>query len=266
MDSNTYNRLTIVISSATGECITDPSRRTPVTFGENMRSGCKIRWAQSRNKKVLLRERKRHTARRVAIAISCYSGGGGSLDKNFSPSLNMYQAKSGVKNFSLYWGGGGGPRQNFFFPVWTCIKPNLVSKIFPFTGGGGPSTKNFFPSLNMYQAKIWCQKFFPLLGGGGSLDKNFFPVWTYIKPNLVSKIFPFTGGGGPSTKNFFPSLNIYQAKSGVKKFSLYWDRVPPPENMRPGTPPPENLRPGTPPEQTHTCENITSRRTYVRGR
>ena len=64
-------------------------------------------------------------------------GVGGSLDKIFSPSLNMYQAKSGVKNFSLYWGGGGVPRQNFFYPVWTCIKPNLVSKIFPFTGGGG---------------------------------------------------------------------------------------------------------------------------------
>ena len=57
------------------------------------------------NKKVLLRELKRHTARRVAVAISSYSGGGGwggSLDKNFFPSLNMYQAKSGVKNFSLY--------------------------------------------------------------------------------------------------------------------------------------------------------------------
>ena len=39
------------------------------------------------NKKVLLRERKRHTARRVAIAISCYSRGM----------------------------GGGVPHQNFFF-------------------------------------------------------------------------------------------------------------------------------------------------------
>ena len=41
----------------------------------------------------------------------------------------MYQAKSGVKIFSLYWGGGV----------------------------GGPSTKNFFASLNMYQAKsgVW---------------------------------------------------------------------------------------------------------------
>ena len=64
-----------------------------------------------RNKKVLLRERKRHTARRVAIAISSYSGGrgGGPLTKNFFPSLNMYQAKSGVKNFSLYCGRGGVP-------------------------------------------------------------------------------------------------------------------------------------------------------------
>ena len=28
--------------------------------------------------------------------------------KDFFSSLNMYQAKSGTKNFSLYWGGGGG--------------------------------------------------------------------------------------------------------------------------------------------------------------
>ena len=129
------------------------------------------------NKKVLLRERKRHTARRVAIAISCYSG------------------------------GGGVPWQKFFFPVWTGIKPNLVSKIFTFTWGGG---------------------------------------------------------GVPSTKIFFPSLNMYQAKSGVKNHSLYWD-PPPPQNLRPGTlpqkiwdlgpppwksetwDPPENLRLGTPP-------------------
>ena len=68
-----------------------------------------------KNKKVLLRERKRHTARRVAIAISCYSG------------------------------GGGVPWQNFFFPVWTCIKPNLVSKIFPFTETGYPPPKNLRP-------------------------------------------------------------------------------------------------------------------------
>ena len=53
------------------------------------------------NKKVLPRKHKRHTARRVAIASPCYSGGG-PLTKNFFPSLNMYQAKSGVKNFSLY--------------------------------------------------------------------------------------------------------------------------------------------------------------------
>ena len=35
------------------------------------------------NKKVLLREHKTHTARRVAIASPCYSREGGSLDKNF---------------------------------------------------------------------------------------------------------------------------------------------------------------------------------------
>ena len=99
----------------------------------------------------------------------------------------------------------------------------------------------------MYQAKSGV-KIVSLYWGGGSLDKNFFfPVWTCIKPNLVSKIFPFTGGGGggSSTKNVFPSLNMYQAKSGVKKFSLYWDRVPPPDLdlgppwPGPGIPPPD---------------------------
>ena len=62
----------------------------------------------------------------------------------------MYQAKSGVKNFSLYWGRGG-PSTKIFFPVWTCIKPNLVSRIFPFTRGRGvlwvpPQTWDWEPS------------------------------------------------------------------------------------------------------------------------
>ena len=121
-----------------------------------------------KDKKVLLRERKRHTARRVAIAISCYSGG--VPRQKFFPSLNMYQAKSGVKNFSLYWGGGGG-------------------------GGWGSLGKKFFPQSEHVSSQIWCQKFFPLLGG--------------------------EGGGSPLAKNFFPSLNMYQAKYGVKNFSLY---------------------------------------------
>ena len=181
------------------------------------------------NKKVLLRERKRHTARRVAIATPSYSGGEGSLDKNFFSSLNMYQSKSGVKKFSLYHGGslykkkifqsehisiqiwcqkffpllvgegGGVPRRKFFFPVWTCIKPNLVSKIFPFTGGGG----------------------------GVPWQKNFFPVWTCIKPNLVSKIFPFTGGGGSLNKKFFFQSEHVSIQIWCQKvFPLPWGGVP----------------------------------------
>ena len=66
---------------------------------------------------------------------------------------------------------------------------------------------------------------------------------------------------------------MYQAKSGVKNFSLYWDRVAPPrksetwdppKNLRPGTPP-KNLRPGTPPWiDTHVWKhNLPS---YVRTR
>ena len=37
---------------------------------------CSTLVKKSINKKVLLRERKRHTARRVAVASVCYSGGG----------------------------------------------------------------------------------------------------------------------------------------------------------------------------------------------
>ena len=86
------------------------------------------------NKKVLLRERKRHTTRRVAIA-SPWGGRGGPPTKNFFPSLNMYQAKSGVKKFSLYWGGGS-------------------------------LDKKFFSQSEHVPSQIWCQKIFPLLKPG----------------------------------------------------------------------------------------------------
>ena len=135
------------------------------------------------HKKVLLRERKRHTARRVAIASPCYSGErGGSLDKNFSSQSEHVSSQIWCQKFFPLLGGV--PRQNFFF--WS----------------------------EHVSSQIWCQKFFPLLGGG-SLDKT-----------------------------FFSGLNMYQAKSGVKNFSLYWDWVPP-LDLRPGTPP--DLRLGTPP-------------------
>ena len=57
---------------------------------------------------------------------------------------------------------------------------------------GGSLNKKFFSQTEHVSSLIWCQKFFPLLGGMGSLDKK-----------------------------FFPSLNMYQAKSGVKNFSHY---------------------------------------------
>ena len=189
------------------------------------------------NKKVLLRERKRHTARRVAIAIPCYSGGGtgGPSTKNFFPSLNMYQAKSGVKNFSLYWGGGC-PSTKIFFPSLNMYQAKSGVKNFSlYWGRGGYLDKKIFPQSEHVSSQIWCQKFFPLLRGGVSLDKNFFsqsehvssqiwcqkffpllgeggvprqknfpPVWTCIKPNLVSKNFPFTGGDVPRQKIFSP--------------------------------------------------------------
>ena len=123
--------------------------------------------------------------------------GGGSLDKNFFSTLNMYQAKSGIKNFPLYWG----------------------------VGGGSLDKKFFFQSEHV-SSQIWCQKFSPLLGGG-SLYKNFFSSLNMYQAKSGVKKFSlywWGGGGCPLTKNFFSSLNMYQAKSGVKNFSLYWGR------------------------------------------
>ena len=112
------------------------------------------------NKKVLLRERKRHTARRVAIASPCYSRGGGrSLCKNFFQSEHISSQ------------------------IW-------CQKIFPLLGGGGPSTKIFFPSLNMYQAKSGVKKF-SLYWGGGSLYKNFFSQSEHVSSQICcQKFFP----------------------------------------------------------------------------
>ena len=142
----------------------------------------------------------------------------------------MYQAKSGVKNFSLYLGGGGGgkiPRQKFF--SWS----------------------------EHVSSQIWCQKFFPLLGGGGGVPstKIFLLVWTCIKPNLVPKIFPFTGAGGggrkkvPWQKNFSQPEHVSSQIWCQKIFPL----------LRPGTSPP-------PPPRTDTHlwkHNLPS---YVRTR
>ena len=78
----------------------------------------------------------------------------------------------------------------------------------------------------MYQAKSGVKNFFPLLGGGGPLTKIFFPSLNMYQAKSGVKNFPLYWGGDPSTKIFFPSLNMYQAKSGVKNFSLYWGGVP----------------------------------------
>ena len=40
------------------------------------------------------------------------------FEKNFFSSLNMYQAKSSVKNFSLYWEGGGVPLKKLLRMSW----------------------------------------------------------------------------------------------------------------------------------------------------
>ena len=184
--------------------------------------------------------------------FSLYWWGGESLDKNFFSSLNMYQAKSGVKNFSLYWGGS--LDKKFFFRSEHVSSQIWCQKFFPLLGGGsldktkfsslnmyqaksgvknfslywgrGPLTKIFFSSLNMYQAKsgvknFSTKNFFPFNWGGESLNKNFFFQSEHVSSQIwCQKFFPLIGGGSPSTKTFFSSLNMYQAKSGVKNFSL----------------------------------------------
>ena len=128
-------------------------------YGTPFRADGKIKW----NKKVLLRERKRHTARRVAIASPCYSGGGGSLDKKFFPSLNMYQAKSGVKNFSLYWDQVPPPGPETGYPPWTWdwVPPQTWDQVPPPTwtwtwdpphldlGSPPKVNRQTFPSINI---------------------------------------------------------------------------------------------------------------------
>ena len=85
----------------------------------------------------------------------------------------MYQAKSGVKKFSLYWGRS--LDKKFFFQSEHVSSQIWCQKIFPLLGGGGPLTKNFFFQSEHVSSQIWCQKIFPLLGEG-PLTKIFFPV------------------------------------------------------------------------------------------
>ena len=104
-------------------------------------------------------------------------------EKNFFSSLNMYQAKSGVKNVFLYWGGGRG------FPL-----------------------KNFSSNLNMYQAKSGVKNF-SLYWGGGPFEKNFSSLNMYQAKSGVKNFSLYWGWGEcPSVKIFFSSLNMYQAR------------------------------------------------------
>ena len=67
----------------------------------------------------------------------------------------------------------------------------------------------------------------------------------YQAKSGVKNFSLYLGGGVPQQKNF-SGLNMYQAKSGVKNFSLYWDQVlPPPKKSETGYPP-QNLRLGPP--------------------
>ena len=98
----------------------------------------------------------------------------------------------------------------------------MSKKFFPLLGGGGvPLQKIFFQSEHV-SSQIWCQKIFPLLGGGPQ-QNNFFSSLNMYQAKSGVKKFSLYKGGSTSTKKFFSSLNMYQTKSGVRKFSLYQD-------------------------------------------
>ena len=130
-------------------------------------------------------------------------GEGGSLCENFFSSLNMYQAKSGVKNFSLYWGRGG------------CL------------------CKNFFSSLNMYQAKSGVKIFFPLLVPPPPLEMGPPPVhgWIGTPPvhGWIGYPPPSKAGSGPplpkceqtETITLPPSFG-WRAVTNEKEFRTIW--------------------------------------------
>ena len=156
------------------------------------------------NKKVFLRERKRHTARRVASAryAALCNGGGG----------------DGVLP-----GHGVPPRHEV--PPWTWGTPK--------TWGTSPRWGTPLRWDTPYPDLRWGTLHLDL-GWGTPLPR---PGMGYPLPRPEMGYPPDLGRGTPH-----PDL-----RWGTPYLNLGW-----------GTPPSKV-------EQTHTCENITSRRTYVRG-
>ena len=147
------------------------------------------------------------------------------------------------------------------FWVRTCIKPNLVSNMYPFIGPNLVLSeisemksemnrwRKFFGSEHV-SSQIWC--YLKLVRWRVRWrDENFFLVWTCIKPNLVLPEISEMKSEMKRWRKFFlvrtcikPNLvlseisemksemtrwkkkflgpNMYQAKSGVENFSLYW--------------------------------------------
>ena len=154
-----------------------------------------------------------------------------------------YHPPHSYSNFLLFRWGGGVPWQKKKNSQSEHVSSQIwCQKFFPLLGGGVPRWNFFFQSEHV-SSQIWCQEFSPLLGGGG--------------------------GGKSLDKNFFSGLNMYQAKSGVKNFSLYWDWVPPrksetgysPKNLRCGTPleiwdlgPPLKIWDQGPPQKSETWD------------
>ena len=101
----------------------------------------------------------------------------------------MYQAKSGVKNFSLYWEGWGGVGsldKKFFFQSEHVSSQIWCQNFFPLLEGTGYLDKKIFFQSEHVSSQTWCQKFFPLLrpplpGPGPGTPP---PTWTWDPPYL----------------------------------------------------------------------------------
>ena len=105
----------------------------------------------------------------------------------------MYQAKTGVKKFSLY---GESPDKKNFFQSEHVSSQIWCQKILPLLGGGPLTKKKFFQSEHV-SSQIWCQKIFTLLGGGPSTKIFFFQSEHVSSQIWCQKILPLLRLGPP---------------------------------------------------------------------
>ena len=187
-------------------------------------SYCKIIFC---NKKVLLRERKRHTARRIASArYAALSGGGDTPSQVWGggvprsgldggggypiPGLGGYPSQGRGRQYSPGFDGGGHPIPGQGYPFPGRGYPSQVHWVLP--GWGTPQTWDGVPPT----IKTWLG-YPPPLGWGTPHQPDL--RWGTPTPGMgtPSQVWPWTG---------YPPFHT-------------WEVVPPPPPSRPGrgTPP-----------------------------